>query len=266
MTTLPGLLLLHGLGDDGACWGPFVRELRRREGLADLQVVTPDAPAHGGRIAEPGQSLSWPDLLGEAVAHAEALAARTGGRIVSAGHSMGAMTALGVSATRPDLVAGTFLEDPPLSGGAPSGVEPGGDPDPTAPIELTEFRQWFADLQAVTLDQLIAEARVENPTWDPDEYEPWACAKQAVDLAAFDQPVVFIHAATDQLLRDAPAPVVVVAGEAELGGLVSDAAGVDLASRPGWTIHRLPTGHDVRRDAPVATVDLLAGLISSVTR
>ena len=34
MTAPPGLLL-HGPRDSGACWEPFLRALRSREGLAD---------------------------------------------------------------------------------------------------------------------------------------------------------------------------------------------------------------------------------------
>ena len=260
MTALPALLLLHGLGDDGACWGPFVARLRRREGLADLQVRTPDAPAHGGRIAAPGQSLAWPDLLADAVANAEELVARSGRPLVCAGHSMGSIMALGVTAARPDLVAATFLEDPPLGGGPPPGV----DPDPSAPIELTGFREWFTELQTMPPDQLVAEARAEHPNWDADEYEPWARAKQSVDLAAFARPLVFIHSAIAQLLREAHPPVIVVAGDPELGGALSTGAGEQLARQPGWTVHRLRAGHDVRRDDPQATADLLADLIRSV--
>ncbi|MGB7981171.1 MAG: alpha/beta fold hydrolase [Candidatus Nanopelagicales bacterium] len=260
MTSLPALLLLHGLGDDGACWGPFVDHLRHSEGLATLQVRAPDAPAHGGRIAAPGQSLAWPDLVADAVANAEDLVARSGRPIVCAGHSMGSIVALGVTATRPDLVAATFLEDPPLGSGPPPGV----DPDPSAPIELTEFREWFTELQAMPLDQLVAQARAEHPTWDAAEYEPWARAKQSVDLAAFADPVVFIHCAIAQLLREAQPPVVVVAGDPGLGGTLSTTAGDELADQPGWTVHRLPTGHDVRRDDPQAAADLLADLLRTV--
>lgn len=262
MTTLPGLLLLHGLGDDGTCWGPFVSELRRRPDMADLQVLTPHAPAHGGRLAGPGQSLAWPDLRADAVRNAEALSTLTGGPIVAAGHSMGAIMALGVAATRPDLVAATFLEDPPLGGGP----APGADPDPTAPVELSEYRQWFTDLQSIPFDQLVEDVRAEHPAWAAGEYEPWARSKQAVDLRAFDEPIEFVHSEVDRLVRDAPAPVVVVAGLPELGGLVTSGAGLELAARPGWTLHRVPAGHDVRRDAPDVTVDLLADLMRSVAR
>jgi pimeloyl-ACP methyl ester carboxylesterase len=315
MTALPALLLMHGVGDDGACWAPFVRRLRQRPGLADLLVVTPDAPAHGGRRAQPGQTIAWPDLLAEAIAEAEALVARTGGPILVGGHSMGSMVALGVAANRPDLVRATYLEDPPLMHALPDGVSdvgdespadappdvrspgatsrgngspdgtspgggserggsdsvgtpdhasPGGGSEPPAPVDVSEFGDWFAELQSIPLADVVAAARADHPTWDDDEYEHWARAKQSVDRAAFTEPVVWVHADTERILRRAPAPVVVAAGLPERGGLVAPAAEASLRTLPGWTVHRLPAGHDVRRDAPEATVELLADLILSV--
>lgn len=266
MTTRPAVLLMHGVGDDGACWTPFVRQLRKRPGLADLLVVTPDAPAHGGRRAQPGQTIAWPDLLAEATFEAQALVARSGGPIVVGGHSMGSMVALGVAANRPDLVVATFLEDPPLTQGlpgAPSPVDPGAEAP--SPVDVSEFGDWFAALQSIPLADVVAAAHADHPTWDPEEHELWARAKQSVDRAAFAEPVVWVHADTERLLRTAPAPVVVAAGLPELGGLVAPDAEASLRALPGWSIHRLPAGHDVRRDAPDATVELLADLIHSVS-
>jgi N-formylmaleamate deformylase len=267
MTALPALLLMHGVGDDGACWRPFVRRLHEREGLAGLLVATPDAPAHGGRRAQPGQTIAWPDLLAEAIAGAEVLVAQSGGRIVVGGHSMGSMVALGVAANRPDLVVATFLEDPPLTQGLPDEDSDARalEAAPPTPVDVSEFGAWFADLQSIPLADVVAAARADHPTWDEEEYEPWARAKQSVDQAAFTEPVVWVHADTERLLREAPAPVVVAAGRPELGGLVAPEAEASLRALPGWSVHRLPAGHDVRRDAPDATADLLADLIRSVS-
>lgn len=256
MTRLPGLVLLHGAGDDGTCWGPFVRSL----GLPDLQVVTPDAPAHGGRRAGPGETIAWADLLAAAVAATEAHVQATGGPVVVGGHSMGASTALGVAATRPDLALALFLEDPPFSGHmADDAPEPG-----VKPVDLIRLHDWFAGMQSATLDHVIATARFEHPHWDPDEYEPWARSKQAVDVEAFARPVATVGPGWATLARRVTCPTVVVAGDPHFGAVVSLSAGNDLARLPGWTIHRLPVSHDVRRDAPGETQRILRDLILSI--
>jgi pimeloyl-ACP methyl ester carboxylesterase len=264
MSTLPGLLLLHGVGDDAACWSPFVARLRGRPGLADLIVATPTAPAHGGRRASAGHTLAWPDLLGEAIAHAEALAQRTAGRIVVGGHSMGAMTAMGVAAHRPELVAGTYLEDPPLLEALPEPADPAAPQRAAVPTDLSDFVAWFSELQAVPLDRVLQLVRAEHPAWEDSEYEPWARSKQAVDVDAFRQPVVFVHGESERIIRRAATPVVVVAGLPELGGMLAHEAAQGLAALPGWRVHRLPASHDVHRDAPDATADLLADLVRSL--
>ncbi len=254
MTGLPGLLLLHGAGDDGSCWGPFVRALD----LPDLTVATPDAPAHGARRGGPGQSIAWPDLLAAAVAAAEDLVRATSRPAIVGGHSMGAVTALGVAATRPDLVAGLFLEDPPFT-------EVDDDPEPgTEPQDLTELHAWFTGLQSTTAESLMAAARREHPTWAADEYEPWARSKLAVDASAFAAPVPFVGRGWADLARRTACPVVVAAGEPALDGRVSADAAEFLAGLSGWTVHRLPVGHDVRRDAPGRTAALLRELIRDV--
>lgn len=221
---------------------------------------TPDAPAHGGRRAEPGHTIDWDDQLAEAVEHAEELAAATGAPAVVGGHSMGSAVELGLAATRPDLAAGLWLEDPPFADGMTADDER----RPDAAAHLDEFRRWFADPQSIPFEQVVAAARADHPDWEPTEYGPWARAKQSVDVAGFERPVPWVGAGWAARARAVRCPVVVAAGQIERGGLLSAAAESDLAALPSWKIHRIPAGHDVRRDAPRATAALLAGLIRSV--
>ena len=83
-------------------------------------------------------------------------------------------------------------------------------------------------------------------------------------MAGFERPVPWVGAGWAARARAVRCPVVVAAGQIERGGLLSAAAESDLAALPSWKIHRIPAGHDVRRDAPRATAALLAGLIRSV--
>jgi lipase len=258
---LPALLLLHGVGDSGACWGPFVARLRATDGLADLVVVTPDAPGHNGRTITPGHSVAVPDQRGEAIGHAEALAASTGRPIVLGGHSMGSAIALATAAARPDLVAALFLEDlPAFSSMASDDAE---RQSAREPLPMTSIAEWLAWNRAAPLETVIATGRAEHPTWDEAEYEPWARAKQAVDPACFTGPA-FDHVGWAERARAVRCRTVLVAGLPDRGSIVSPEAEQDLAALPGWTVTRLDTGHDVRRDAPEQAVHALADLLRSV--
>ena len=263
MSALPALLLLHGTGDSAECWGPFVARVRALPGLADLAVVTPDQPAHGGRRAEPGHTVGWPDLLTEATAHAEHLVAEFGSPIVIGGHSLGATVALGVAASRPDLVAGLFLEDPPFitSLAEDAGLAIG------EPMELGEFHTWFTSLQEASEDEVQAIVRREHPDWDPAEYDPWVRSKRAVDASAFEGLVPWVRTGWADLVVAVRCPAVLALGEAAAGhpgGIVHPDAARAIAALPGWTVRALPASHDVRRDAPEATAQLLAELIHAV--
>jgi pimeloyl-ACP methyl ester carboxylesterase len=256
MTELPALLLLHGVGDDGACLQPFVRAL----GLPGLVARTPDAPAHGGRRAAPGADVNWADMFAEAQAHAAEMAGAAGpAGVVVGGHSMGSAVALSLAARRPDLVAGLWLEDPPFWDTA--GDEPVTDVGPT---DLTDLFNWFSGLQRGTLADAIRAARADHPSWPADEYEPWARAKLAVDAGTFATPKVWVRSGWSHFAAAVRCPTLVVAGETSRGGLLGERAAAFMATLPGWTVHRLPgTGHDVRRDdRPASTRALREFLLS----
>jgi 2-succinyl-6-hydroxy-2,4-cyclohexadiene-1-carboxylate synthase len=103
--TGPRLVLLHGFGQTGRCWGPLAEDLAR-----DHEVVRLDAPGHAG------SSAVRADLAGTA-----RLAAEAGGPGVYVGYSMGARMALHVAVHVPDVVRGLVLV-----GGTP-GIEDAGE-------------------------------------------------------------------------------------------------------------------------------------------
>lgn len=89
----PRLVLLHGFGQTGRCWGPLVAAL-----AADHEVVRLDAPGHG---ASSDVAADLPTT--------GRLAAEAGGPATYVGYSMGARMALHVATEAPDAVRGLVL-------------------------------------------------------------------------------------------------------------------------------------------------------------
>lgn len=103
----PRLVLVHGFTQTRAHWRGVRLAL-----AADHQVVTVDAPGHGGSAAMAANLWAGAELLGS-----------TGGRATYVGYSMGARLCLHLALARPDLVAGLALL------GATAGID---DPDQRA--------------------------------------------------------------------------------------------------------------------------------------
>ena len=89
---------------------------------------------------------------------------------VLVGHSMGGAHSAAVAAEQPELVRGLVLVDPhwPLD---------------SAGYDVEGWRMAMAANNALSLEELLAIGRRENPSWTEQELEPWARAKQAVEPA-----------------------------------------------------------------------------------
>jgi 2-succinyl-6-hydroxy-2,4-cyclohexadiene-1-carboxylate synthase len=84
----PRVVLVHGFGQTGRCWGPLAPALAR-----DHEVVRLDAPGHGGSVAVAADLPATGRLLADA-----------GGRGVYLGYSMGGRMALHVAVHAPEAV------------------------------------------------------------------------------------------------------------------------------------------------------------------
>jgi pimeloyl-ACP methyl ester carboxylesterase len=99
----PPVVLLHGGGQTRHSWGGTARRLA----AAGRTTVALDARGHGDSAWDPDGSYGVDAFAADLVAVLESL----GGPAVLVGASLGGMTALVVSADRPDLVAGLVLVD-----------------------------------------------------------------------------------------------------------------------------------------------------------
>ncbi|PZQ50112.1 MAG: alpha/beta hydrolase [Rhodovulum sulfidophilum] len=131
------LVLLHGVGLRAEAWAAQMAGLSERH-----RVIALDLPGHGGS-APLAEAATLPDFVAWC---ADALDALGLGRVNLAGHSMGALIAGGVAATRPDrlsrvaLLCGVRNRTPRAAAAvrARAAALRAGDRDPLGPLA-----RWF---------------------------------------------------------------------------------------------------------------------------
>jgi N-formylmaleamate deformylase len=203
----PTLVLQHGFSDNGLCWAPVAEEL-----AAEYDILMPDARGHGrsARVTR-GQKI-------EQAADLAALLNALGlGKVIIAGHSMGAKIASDLAAHYPELVSKVILEDPGWMMPRPDAPQM-----PRGSMEESPLGQWMIALQKKGLEEILAETRAEHPTW-PDAYaRPWCQAKLELDLTflAADNP----WGGWQDSIRAIRCPLLVITADPTQGGIVTPEA------------------------------------------
>lgn len=235
----PSIVLLHGFTDDGACWTPLARALE-----GEWDVLMPDARGHGlSSVPDAGYEVS--ELAADVIGLIEALELN---RPILIGHSMGGITAAVVVKERPDLVRGLVLEDPAFVGRGDE--ERGADEQ----ARRERGREWFENHKRILetpLDQVIATRLEESPHWSRETVELWARSKHLTKLEAFQ----LLEAGFPDYRTVVPAiqcPTLVVMGEVERGGIVSEEMASELKALNSNVRCEMivGAGHCIRYDRP----------------
>jgi len=173
------------------------------------------------------------------------------------GHSMGASTAVGVAAARPELVALLVLEDPPWT----SPQDPAAD---AAAERRNEHRPWIEGLQASGPAGRAGWLDRESPHWPVDEREAWSSAKASVDVRLFDQPQHWVRRSWQPLVAAVRCPGLLVIGEPSHGSATAPSVAGAIARAPGWQVLQVAgAGHSVRRDARGVLAGVVAGFLEA---
>lgn len=197
----PPLVLLHGLTDNGRCWGPVAEVLQ-----ADYDIIMPDMRAHGFSDApESGYSLMM--LAKDVAGMIDALGLE---RPLVIGHSLGAITALLLACMSPDKVRAVVLEDPPEWWYA--------KPEPTG------VPKWIREFKQKTREQLLAQQRAATPSWSEAELEPWLDSRAELNLKAVEivNPDGLV-VDWDALLPNVQCPVLAIPADPTMGPALSPA-------------------------------------------
>lgn len=225
----PLVVLLHGVTDNGACWG------RTAEALAErFDVVALDQRAHG-RSEAPANGYHLSDLAGDVADVVEALGR---GPAIVIGHSMGGAVGIQLALSRPERVARLITLDPAL-------VRDFGDDD----VRYAWF-QWARDLQARSLPEVLATQRAEHPTWPDHELITWAESKHQVNPRLWAPGGLELGRDFRQALMQITVPITIIRGEPARGSTVSDEDVAYLAEHAAHIrVFQVPgAGHDLHRD------------------
>jgi pimeloyl-ACP methyl ester carboxylesterase len=236
--------LLHGVMALAETWWRIGPALAAR----GWRVTAIDLPGHGGDARRDG-ALGLDALV-------DGVAEQLDGPVdLLAGHSLGAIVALGLLARDPGAARAVVLEEPPGPGS----------------IDLGALAAVVAqDAAAVRRDRapLVAREREANPHWDPGDVERSVRGIEEADVAAV---VAALHGALrwdlSALLAGVGIPALVVAAPAAPGTFPLDPGsalcGADRdAVRAALTPDRfvvLDGGHCLHRDDPARWLEVVDG-------
>lgn len=227
------LVFLHGFTDDGSCWGPIARSL-----VDDgWQIICPDARGHGKTPLPDDEAFTGERRLADAVRVLKSI----GAPVPVVGHSMGALTALGLAAEHSQLVTSVVLEDPPLL-----------DIPPVEPDVANPYADEMRQAQALPVEVLADICRRENPGWTEEEQAAWVSSKYAFDIRIFYRKQTWLDSPWQEAVRKIRCPALLITGQLERGAMVEPAAVEWLASQTNIEVAKIPdAGHVVHRDQPI---------------
>lgn len=232
-------VFLHGFSDSGSTW------IRLAERMPDADgIVLIDARNHGlsGRGVG-GHSHHVSDVI----AVVEQLDLRSP---IMVGHSIGATTAMGVAAERPDLLGRLVMLDPPWRS------DPNVSPDPARTAAL---RREIRALAASSPGLLLAKAKIQHPDWAAADYPAWVQSKREVGVEAVDD---LVAVPWRPLVDGLTVPCLLVHGDQERGGIVTDvvARDVKVLARDATVRHVPGRGHHLHREDLDEAVKLLTSV------
>lgn len=225
------LLLLHGITDNGLCWG------RTADALAQNHTVYAlDLRGHGESDAPPS-AYAYLDNAADAV---ELLRERGHANAIVLGHSFGARIGMVMAAEYPDAIAKLILEDPPLF---------------DLPAEIYEreryaWFEWLREFKKRTRAELILLCKTDSPQWSDAECDAWADGKLQASPRLWEKGGVQMAEDWRATLKKISCPTLLVYGETERGGMIDAALANQVVGllKYGEAAYVPNAGHSIHRD------------------
>jgi N-formylmaleamate deformylase len=232
----PAMVLLHGVTDDGLCFGPIADVLADR-----YDVITVDMRGHGKSEApETGYTLTV--MAGEVAALIKELGLD---KPIIMGHSMGAITTLTLAGLFPDVARAVVLEDPPPFWM----IKKTDKSEPPSPNPLA---LWIESNKRKTKEELMEEVCTGNPGWAKAELEPWVSSKlryspRIVKMVAMDD---LPEMDFESLVKKVTCPVLMLTADTLKGAILNekDTSALKQGIPQLEVVHIGGAGHNIRRD------------------
>lgn len=240
----PALMLLHGFSDNGLCWVPVAGALEEK-----YDVILPDARGHGlSARVKPGVQI---DGAADAAKLIEALDIK---KPIVCGHSMGGNTATELGARFPGLVSGLIFEDPAWFDPTPDDI----------PLRRNPFFEWLTNLEGVTLDEIIAKGKADNPTWPEIEFPAWAESKIQLDKNVFNS--VIVRKPWREFISVFSVPALLITSDVEMNAIVSPEIAQEATTLSKYIqVASVPNaGHNIRRENYPAFMDALTSFLDQI--
>jgi pimeloyl-ACP methyl ester carboxylesterase len=247
------LVFIHGIGERWQFWSQEIGLVSHR-----WHAYGVDLRGHGASSpAETGYTFA--DYPRDIISFLENC---INGPVVLVGHSLGAVTAIGVASARPDLVRAVLLEDPPIF----VHERVGGSPRGSLFARLQEIaRMEVSDAEMARLikeanpDQNGSDVRFRVATvkgLDPEVYTVTLNGRSMDDFDA------------EARLSAIECPALLMQADPPLGAAMTDEDG-DRAARliPDCTLVRMRgVGHGIHRDDPVNFRRVMFDFLDTVQR
>ncbi len=239
----PPLIMLHGLTANGACWTSLAHALEE-----EYDVIMPDARGHG-KSSVPNYGYRYEDHANDVLGIIETLGLPPP---ILIGHSMGGMIAAVVASRNPKLLRGLILADPTFL-----------IPKVQREIRDSDVADQHRRVLNMSLDEVVAEARIRHPDRSRDTLELIARARLQTSMGAFD---VLTPPNPDfiQVVGAIDVPsLLVIAGTA---GVVSPAVAAELQRlNPRFQVEQIQeAGHGVHYDQPERFAVVVKSFLRSI--
>ena len=198
----PPLVLVHGFSDSGLCWLKTAIDLE-----SDFDVIMPDARGHGQ-----SERINHNEPMDMASDLAGMITKLDLKHPVVVGHSMGAMAAFQMSVRCQKIPRALVLEDPPWWQLQTQSEQSQSQNNP--------FASWIEGIQRLPLEKVIAQTRLEHPTWPEWTLQTWCPAKMQLDTNIFLTPNIEGNTWLEEISR-LSCPTLIVTADPQKGGIVT---------------------------------------------